>query len=562
MTAPVVVILAAGQGTRMRSAESKLLHALCGLPIIAWPIAAARAAGAGKIVVVDSPDRRLAAAVGDGVEVVVQARPLGTADAVLAAAGHIGPGDTAVVICGDAPLITPESLRGLIEAHDHSGAAATIATMVLDDPTGYGRVVRTPDGTVERVVETKAPGDATESELRIREVNTGMFAFEGAALVDALTQVGADNAQGEHYLPSVLPIMRRHERTVGAFELGDPSELLGINDRRQLAEVTAVAQRQIHERHMLAGVTIVNPPATVIDAGVTIEPDAVIAPFTSLHGATSIGARSVIGPNSTLIDARVGEEAKVLHSYITGAVVGDRVSVGPFAYLRPGTVLRDGSKAGTFVEIKNSDVGRGSKVPHLSYIGDADIGEGVNLGASTITANYDGHRKHRTTIGDGVRTSVDTTLVAPVQVGDDAYTAAGSVITADVPPGALGVARARQTNIEGYAQERRERAEAERPRRPRRRPSRRPRRRSTRPPTGGPGHPPRTRRRELGRTAEHDRDVPPGRTLATTMSAIQTRSASSGMRLDYDKRLMLVSAEPTRSWRRGSPPSSKSSSGG
>jgi bifunctional UDP-N-acetylglucosamine pyrophosphorylase / glucosamine-1-phosphate N-acetyltransferase len=273
--------------------------------------------------------------------------------------------------------------------------------------------------------------------------------------------VRADNAQGEHYLPDVLPVLRRHERTVVAFELPDPNELLGINDRIQLADVTAVAQRQIHERLMLAGVTIVNPAATVIDAGVTIGRDSEVAPFTSLRGATSIGERSLIGPGSTLIDAEVGDESKILHSYITGAVVGNRVSVGPFAYLRPGTILREGSKAGTFVEIKNSDVGRGTKVPHLSYIGDADIGEETNLGASTITANYDGYRKHRTTIGDRVKTSVDTTLVAPVSVGDDAYTGAGSVITGDVPPGALGVARARQSNIEDYAERRRERAEAE-----------------------------------------------------------------------------------------------------
>ncbi|MGH2930890.1 MAG: bifunctional UDP-N-acetylglucosamine diphosphorylase/glucosamine-1-phosphate N-acetyltransferase GlmU, partial [Solirubrobacteraceae bacterium] len=266
---------------------------------------------------------------------------------------------------------------------------------------------------------------------------------------------------GEHYLPDVLPILRSHERTVGAFEVADPEELLQVNDRRQLAQVTAVAQRQLNERHMLGGVTIVNPEATVIDVGVTIEPDALIAPFCSLHGTTAVGARSTIGPQTTLIDAQVGEESRVLHSYVTGAVIGERVSVGPFAYLRPGTVMREGSKAGTFVEIKNSDIGRGSKVPHLSYIGDAEVGEGTNLGASTITANYDGYRKHRTTIGDRVKTSVDTTLVAPVAVGDDAYTGAGSVITTDVPAAALAVARARQVNIDGYAGRRRERAAAE-----------------------------------------------------------------------------------------------------
>ncbi|HYZ81256.1 MAG TPA: bifunctional UDP-N-acetylglucosamine diphosphorylase/glucosamine-1-phosphate N-acetyltransferase GlmU [Solirubrobacteraceae bacterium] len=461
MTAPVVVILAAGQGTRMRSAMQKLLHPLCGRPIIEWPVAAARAAGAEKVVVVDGPERRLEAALNGHVSLAVQERPLGTADAVRAAIDQIGGEDTVVVVNGDAPLVTPESLRALVVSHESSGVAATIATMVLEDPSGYGRVVRAPDGTVEKVVESKAPGDATELELRIREVSTGMFAFDGDALAAALAEVRADNAQGEHYLPDVLPILRAHERTVGAFELTDPEELLGINDRVQLAEVAAVAQRRIHERLMLSGVTIVNPAATVIDAGVAIGQDTVVAPFTSLHGATTIGRGSTIGPNSTLIDTQVGDEAKVLHSYIVGASVGDRVSVGPFAYLRPGTVLREGSKAGTFVEIKNSDVGRGTKVPHLSYIGDADIGEETNLGASTITANYDGYRKHRTTIGSRVKTSVDTTFVAPVSIGDEAYTAAGSVITNDVPPGALGVARPRQSNIDGYAQRRRERAAAE-----------------------------------------------------------------------------------------------------
>ncbi len=464
MTAPVVVILAAGQGTRMRSGVQKLLHPLCGRPIIAWSVAAAQAAGAAKVVVVDSPERRLEPALDGGVVLAVQERPLGTADAVKAAASEIGDGDTVVVINGDVPLITAATLRALVEDHERTGAAGTIATVVLDDPSGYGRVVRAPDGTVERVAETKAPGDASELELHIREINTGMFAFDGGALIAALREVRTDNAQGEHYLPDVLPILREHERTVMAHELADASELLQINDRRQLAEVTAIAQRQINERHMLAGVTIVNPAATVIDAAVKLGQDTVVAPFTGLHGDTTVGTGSMIGPSCTIVDAQVGDGATILHSYIKGAVVGDRVSVGPFAYLRPGTVLREGSKAGTFVEIKNSDVGAGSKVPHLSYVGDADIGEGTNLGASTITANYDGYRKHRTKIGSRVKTSVDTTLMAPVSLGDDSYTAAGSVIGNDVPPGALagspGVARSEQRVIEGYAERRRRREES------------------------------------------------------------------------------------------------------
>jgi bifunctional UDP-N-acetylglucosamine pyrophosphorylase/glucosamine-1-phosphate N-acetyltransferase len=441
----------------MRSGTPKLLHEICGRPMIAWPVAAAGEAGAARVVIVEGPGRELDGALDYPVEFAVQENPRGTADAVRAAAAQIDGADTVIVLNGDHPLVTGRTIRELAEAHVRSGAGATIGTAVLDDPSGYGRVVRGPDGTVERVVETKAPGDADELELRIREINTGIFAFDGGELLSALEQVQSDNAQGEFYLPDVLPILRAHERTVLAHEVADASAALGINDRIALARVQAVAQRQIHERHLLAGATIVDPDATVIDVDVEIGVDAVIAPFSSLHGSTTIGTGSTIGPVSTLIDARVGANSKVIHSYVNGAEIGDRVSVGPFAYLRPGTILREGSKAGTFVEIKNSDVGAGSKVPHLSYIGDADIGEDTNLGASTITANYDGSRKHRTTIGSRVKTSVDTTFVAPVEVGDDAYTAAGSVITKDVPPGALGVARARQQNVEDYAERREER---------------------------------------------------------------------------------------------------------
>ncbi|MDQ6834874.1 MAG: bifunctional UDP-N-acetylglucosamine diphosphorylase/glucosamine-1-phosphate N-acetyltransferase GlmU [Actinomycetota bacterium] len=457
VAAPVVVILAGGQGTRMRSVLPKMLHAVCGLPMVLWPIKAALEAGAGRIVVVDTPERRLAAVLEEDVALAVQEEPLGTADAVRAAMPEVADGETVVILNGDVPLISAATITELVSGHQHSGAAGTIATMTLDDPEGYGRVVRSPDGGVERVVETKAPGDASELERHIREVNTGMFVFEGAALKAALAEVQPDNAQGEHYLPDVLPIMRAHERSVRAHELPDPVEILQINDRRQLAAVTGEAQRLIHEGHMLSGVTIINPTATVIDAGVAIGQDTVIEPFTSLHGHTAIGSATTVGAGCTLIDARVGDGAILLHSYVIGATVGDRVSVGPFAYLRPGTVLREGAKAGTFVEIKNSDVGSGSKVPHLSYIGDADIGEDSNLGASTITANYDGYRKHRTKIGDRVKGGVDTTFIAPVTIGDDAYTGAGSVIGQDVPAGALGIARPRQENIEGYGERRRTR---------------------------------------------------------------------------------------------------------
>jgi bifunctional UDP-N-acetylglucosamine pyrophosphorylase/glucosamine-1-phosphate N-acetyltransferase len=456
MTGPIVVILAAGQGTRMRSRVPKLLHPLCGSPLIDWPVAAALAAGAERVVVVDSPHRELSGRLGDRVEVVVQAEPRGTGDAVRAAAALIEPGATVLVLAGDMPLIRGATLSTLLEHHARERAAATMLTAILEDPSGYGRVVRAIDDTVERVAETKVAGDATEIELRIREVSTGTFAFEGAALLEALQQIGEDNAQREIYLPDVLPIMRMSERSVIACQLDDPSESLGVNDRRQLAAVREVAQRRILDEHMLAGVTIVDPGATVVDIGVRIGADTVIAPFSSLLGRTEVGTGSTIGPHSTLVDARVGADASVLHSYVRDATIGDGVSVGPFSFVRPDTVLRESSKVGAFVEVKNSDVGVGTKIPHLSYIGDAEIGERTNLGASTITANYDGFQKHRTKIGSRVRTGVDTTLVAPVELGDGAYTGAGSVINKDVPADALGIARARQRNVEEYAQRRRQ----------------------------------------------------------------------------------------------------------
>jgi bifunctional UDP-N-acetylglucosamine pyrophosphorylase/glucosamine-1-phosphate N-acetyltransferase len=328
--------------------------------------------------------------------------------------------------------------------------------MELDDPSGYGRVIRGADGGVERIVETKAPGDATEQELAIREVNGGLYAFDGGALVAALNTLRGDNAQGELYLPDVLPALLEAGKTVRAHPLSHPDLALGVNDRVDLARVTRLAQQRIHRAHQRAGVTIVDPASTLIHATVAIGEDTTIEPSTFLRGRTRIGARCTVGPLSTVIDSVLGDGVTVRHSYLDAATAADGVAIGPFTYLRPDAVLHENAKAGTFVEIKNSNVGAGSKVPHLSYVGDTDIGEGSNLGAGTITANYDGRRKHRTTIGSRVKISVDTSLVAPVTVGDDAYTAAGSVITDDVPPGALGVARQRQKNIEGYADRRAE----------------------------------------------------------------------------------------------------------
>jgi bifunctional UDP-N-acetylglucosamine pyrophosphorylase/glucosamine-1-phosphate N-acetyltransferase len=330
-----------------------------------------------------------------------------------------------------------------------------MATMELEDPTGYGRVVRAPDGTVERVVETKTPGDAGERELAIKEVNTGIYAFQGGALLDALAQVRPDNVQGEYYLPDALVVLRRDGQPVAAHQVDDPTLTLGHNPRGALAGVRALAQRRIHERHMAAGVTIVDPASTVIEVDVELGRDTVVEPASFLRGSTRAGDSCRIGPLTTLIDTELADEARVVHSYLDSCRVGPRATVGPFAYLRPGTQLDEGAKAGTFVEIKNSHIGAGAKVPHLSYVGDADVGPHANLGASTITANYDGTAKHRTKIGARVRSSVHVSFVAPVTVGDDAYTGAGSVITDDVPAEALGIARERQTNIAGYAGRRR-----------------------------------------------------------------------------------------------------------
>jgi bifunctional UDP-N-acetylglucosamine pyrophosphorylase/glucosamine-1-phosphate N-acetyltransferase len=456
VTGPTVLILAAGQGTRMRSRTPKVLHPLCGRSMLGWPIAAAREAGAGRIVVVGGPDGALSDHLPEGVELAVQQEPRGTADAVLAAAGFIDPATDVLVLSGDVPLITADLVRAIAASQRDGGAAATVATTTLDDPSGYGRIVRGTDGSIERVVETKAPGDATEEQLAIREVNAGVYAFAGQALLDALREVRSDNAQGEYYLPDVLPVLRAQGAKVSAFEVPDPAVLMGVNDRVELAAARAVAQRRIHEELMRSGVTIVDPATTVIEAGVRIGPDTVIEPSCFLRGTTRIGAGCRIGPLTTVIDSQLGDAVTVAHSYLVSCEVDDLATVGPFAYLRPGAVLREGAKAGTFVEIKNSEIGRGAKVPHLSYIGDAEIGEDSNLGASTVTANYDGRAKHRTHVGKRVRTGVDTTLVAPVTVGDDAYTGAGSVIVGDVPPAALGIARARQENLAGYADRRRQ----------------------------------------------------------------------------------------------------------
>lgn len=451
MSSPLVLVMAAGAGTRMRSATPKVLHPVCGRPMVAWPIAAAREAGAGRVAVIVSPGRDLSPGLPAGVETVEQPVSDGTGGAVRAALPLIEESETVLVLSGDVPLISAATIRELLDAHAASGAAATMLTIELDEPGSYGRVVRGPGGEVERVVEAKAAGDADPEQLAIREVNAGTYVFAAAPLAAALAELRNDNAQGEYYLPDVLPALRGAGHGVAAHVTDDLAVTMGVNNRVDLAAVEAEARRRLLEAHMLAGATIVDPGTTWVDAGVEIAADARIEPGTSLRGATRVGAGAVVGPHSTLVDSVVGEGASVVHSHLVECEVGAGCSVGPFAYLRPGAALEAGAKAGTFVEVKNSRVGEGAKVPHLSYVGDAEIGPGSNLGAGTITANYDGFRKHRTVIGRDARIGVDTMLIAPVEVGDSAYTGAGAVIKDDVPEGALAVSENAQRNIDGFA---------------------------------------------------------------------------------------------------------------
>jgi len=447
----LVLVMAAGEGTRMRSSLPKMLHPVCGRAMVAWPIIAAREAGAGRVVAIDSPKQNIVPGLPDKVQIVTQPQPDGTGGAVRAALPLVEEAETVLVLSGDHPLITAENITGLLDAHAKAGAAATLLTIELDDPGSYGRVVRTPSGEVERIVETKAVGDADAAQLEIREINAGAYAFQAGPLAEALARLSNDNAQGEYYLPDVVPVLREAGHAVAAQLSEDLAVTMGVNNRADLAAVEAEARRRILERHMLAGVTVVDPASTWVDAEVELAADVRIEPGTSLRGQTAVGAGSTVGPLSTLIDSKLGENVAVPHSYLVECAVGDGARVGPFAYLRPDAELAEGAKAGAFVEVKNSHIGAGAKVPHLAYVGDADVGAGSNLGAGSITANYDGSRKHRTTIGENARLGVDTMLIAPVEVGDGAYTGAGAVIKSDVPPGALAVSENEQRNIEGYA---------------------------------------------------------------------------------------------------------------
>ncbi|MFF3628464.1 bifunctional UDP-N-acetylglucosamine diphosphorylase/glucosamine-1-phosphate N-acetyltransferase GlmU [Streptomyces sp. NPDC002164] len=449
-----VVVLAAGEGTRMKSKTPKVLHEIAGRSLVGHVVAAARELDpAHLVVVVGHESERVTAhltAVDDRLRTAHQAEQRGTGNAVRVGLDELGGAveGTVIVVCGDTPLLSGETLTALSATHTADANAVTVLTAEVPDSTGYGRIVRDPaTGAVTEIVEHK---DASEAQRAIREINSGVFAFDGRLLADALGKVRTDNSQGEEYLTDVLSILREAGHRVGACVAGDHREILGINNRVQLAEARRLLNQRLLERAMTAGVTVVDPASTLIDVTVTYERDVIVHPGTQLLGTTHLAEDAEVGPNSRLKDTRVGAGARVDNTVSDGAEVGEGATVGPYAYLRPGTRLGTRSKAGTYVEMKNATIGEGTKVPHLSYVGDATIGDHTNIGAASVFVNYDGVAKHHTTIGSHCRTGSDNMFVAPVTVGDGVYTAAGSVITKDVPPGSLAVARGQQRNIEGW----------------------------------------------------------------------------------------------------------------
>ena len=457
MAPALVLVLAAGEGTRMRSSLAKVLHPLLGRPMVGHVLKATEPLEAHNTCVVVGHQRERVTEYlqqhHDDVVTAVQAEQHGTGHAVrvaleqLAAQGKQVASGSVLVLTGDTPLLTAATLQALYNEHVATNAAATVLTAVVADASGYGRILRAADGSVTGIVEHK---DANDAQRAITEFNSGIYVFELEHLGKALSQLTTNNAQGEEYLTDVLAILRDAGHRVSASIVGNADEVMGVNDRAQLATAGALLRDRINHHWMLNGVTIVDPQTTWIEPTVAIARDVVVEPNTHLRGTTDIAEGAHIGPDTTLLDCTVEDGATVLRSHATGSTIGPRATVGPYTYLRPGTVLAEKAKAGAYVEIKNAYVGKGSKVPHLSYVGDAEIGEDSNIGAATVFVNYDGVEKHRTVIGDAVRIGSDTMLVAPVTVGDGAYTAAGSVITGDVPPGSLAVGRAAMRIIEKW----------------------------------------------------------------------------------------------------------------
>ncbi len=444
------VVLAAGQGTRMKSKLYKVLHPVCGKPMVQHVLDTLTAMRVEDVVVVVGHGAdAVRQTVGDRVRYALQAEQLGTGHAVLQAVPFLKDKQgTTLILYGDVPLLSPETLTSLLHYHFEQQATATVLTATLPDPTGYGRIVRDETGAVLRIVEHK---DASETERAIREINTGIYCFDNQKLLNALTQLRNDNAQGEYYVTDCIGILREAGEKISAFVAADPDETMGVNDRVQLSQAEAYLRKRINERHMRNGVTIIDPAATYIEADVTVGPDTVIHPGTVLRGNTSVGADCVIGPQADLTNVTIGDRVSISYSVLVDSTLEADTTVGPFAYVRPGSHIGPNVKIGDFVEIKNSTIGKGTKVPHLSYIGDAEIGEGVNMSCGTITVNYDGAKKHKTIVGDHSFIGCNVNLIAPVQVGKHAYVAAGSTINQDVPDEALAIARERQTNKPGYA---------------------------------------------------------------------------------------------------------------
>lgn len=456
-----MVVLAAGAGTRMKSKTQKTLHEIGGRSLLSHSLHAAAGIDPEHIVAVIGHKRdqvtpaveQVAAELDHEIKIAIQEEQNGTGHAVQCGLSPIADFEgTVIVTNADVPLLRPETLRELHAAHNEVPTAVTVLTLRLEDPTGYGRIVRSAEGEVTAIVEQK---DATDAQLGIDEVNSGVFAFDAAILRDALGKLDTDNAQGELYITDVLGIAREAGHQVRAHTAHDPRELAGVNNRLQLAEAGRELNRRTVEAAMLAGATVVDPESTFIGVNVTIGQDVVIHPNTQLWGATAISDDAEIGPDTTLTDMTVGRGASVIRTHGASSVIGENAQVGPFTYIRPNTVLGENGKLGGFVEAKNARIGRGSKVPHLTYVGDATIGEESNIGASSVFVNYDGVTKHHTTIGNHVRTGSDSMFIAPVTVGDGAYSGAGTVIKEDVPPGALAVSGGHQRNIEGWVQKKR-----------------------------------------------------------------------------------------------------------
>ena len=453
-----IVVLAAGQGTRMKSRLPKVLHPIGGRPLVGHVLTTAARLGAAhvEVVVRHERDQVVAALAEDYPDAVFidQDDVPGTGRAVQVAIDALPDDFTGdvLVLSGDVPLLEADTLSALIEGHRAAAAAATLLSARLDDPTGYGRVIRDEDGTVQRIVEQK---DATAAEAAVTEINAGVYVFRAPELRSFLAQVGQENAQGEMYLTTVIELLRGAQHRVAAEIAVDTASTFGINDRIQLAEAGRVLNDRIVRRWQREGVTVVDPATTWIDDDAVLAPDVTILPNTHILRATTIAEGAIIGPDTSLVGCEVGEGATVRRTDATFAVIGAEATVGPFSFLRPGTILGAKGKIGAYVETKNAEIGEGSKVPHLSYVGDATIGRGVNLGASTITANYDDVNKHRTEIGDEVHTGSHTVLVAPVRLGAGAKTGAGAVVRKDVPAGALAMTVAPQRNIEGWVEKNR-----------------------------------------------------------------------------------------------------------